>query len=240
LKTLLNKDCFEVLKDMRPVHMIFADPPDNIGLGYSDYKDNMPEAEYRKFMRKLIWGSTNKCDVLWLSHNAIHTCMVGSLMYDFLGLNAGWEFKACVQTYTFYQQNKNDLGVAHRPLLRLMKTGAPLYPDAVKVPSWRQLNGDKRAAPGGKVPGTVFDFPRVVGNSKQRRAYHPTQLHEGLYERCIKLCCQEGDTVCDLFAGTGTLARVADRCGINALMIEIDKGYCERIAEEHDLELHDD
>lgn len=225
---------------MRPVCCIFMDPPDAIGLKYSSFKDDMSNEEYRQFINTLIWKASEKCDVMWLSHNAKHTFFIGGLVDIFLEANKDWEGKSCQQIFTFGQNNKRDLGNGHRPLIRLMKRGSTLYPDAIRVPSWRQLNGDKRAATGGRVPLDVFNFPRVTGNAGQRRKWHPTQLHEGLYERCIKLCCQEGDTVCDLFAGTGTLARVADRCGVNALLVEIDKGYCERIAEEHNLEISDD
>lgn len=112
----------------------------------------------------------------------------------------------------------------------------PLYPDQVRVPSWRQLNGDKRADPRGKVPGDVFDIPRVTGNSKQRRAYSPTQLNEDLYERCIKLCCTPGDVVVDLFAGSGTLGRVAEKCGVNAVMVEISEETCKSIAQDQNIE----
>ena len=235
--TLLNRDCLEVLQEMRPVRMIFADPPDNIGLKYNGYSDKMDPQKYRVWMWDLIWHAAKKCDVLWLSYNARHTFMIGGLIDNFLTIELGnWEAKSCVQTFTFGQHCKRDLGNNHRPLARLMRKGTKLYPDAVRVPSWRQLNGDKRADPRGRVPGDVFDFPRVTGNSKQRRSWHPTQLHEDLYERCIKLCCQPGDTVCDIFAGTGTLARVSGRCGVNALLVDIDKEYCEKIAKEHSLE----
>lgn len=116
-----------------------------------------------------------------------------------------------------------------------MHKAVELYPDAIRIPSWRQLNGDKRADPRGRVPGDVFDFPRVTGNSKQRRSFSPTQLHEGLYERCIRLTCKPGDTVVDLFAGSGTLGRVAARCEVNARMFEISNQVCEAIADDQQL-----
>ena len=238
---LLNLDCFQVLKEMRPVRMIFADPPDNLGLKYNGFKDKVDPRDYRNWMYDLIWHATKKCDVFWLSYNAKHTFMVNHLVDNFLTLMLGaWEAKPFVQTFTFGQHRQTDFGNNHRPLVRLMKKGTELYPDAVRVPSWRQLNGDKRADPKGRVPGDVFDMPRVTGNSKQRRSWHPTQLHEDLYERCIKSSCLPGDTVCDLFAGTGTLARVAERCGVDALLVELDPLYCEKIAEEHNLEFHDE
>lgn len=236
--TLLNKSCLDVLRDMRPVRMVFADPPDNIGLGYKGFKDSVPKQDYASFLQVLIRGAIKKCDVFWLSYNAKHTALVGHLVYRLLQDNQEWEDKPCVQTFTFGQHNKSDLGVAHRPLLRLMKKETALYPDAIRVPSWRQLHGDKRANPKGKVPGDNFDFPRITGNSRQRRHWSPTQLHEGIYERCIKLCCKPGDVVCDLFAGSGTLGRVADRCGVSAIMVEISKATCEAIAKDQGLK-HD-
>jgi len=238
--TLLNLNCFDVLKHMKPVRMIFADPPDGIGYKYNTHDDKTPVLDYTLFMRSLLWGAPKKCDVFWLSYNAKHIFMVGGLLRTWLNYNQEWEAKLCIQTFTFGQHNKHDLGSSFRPLLRVMKKDTDLYPDAVRVPSWRQLNGDKRADPRGKVPGDVFDFPRVTGNSKQRRSWMSTQLHEGLYERCIKLCCKPDDTVCDLFAGSGTLARVADRCNVNAILVDIDPLYCKKIAEEHNLEYRDD
>lgn len=239
--TLLNKDCKYVLKQMRPVRMIFADPPDNIGLKYSAYDDDLSVDAYRAFIEDIIYLSMFKCDVFWLSYNAKHTYMVGSVVDYILKIMKDWQAKPFVQTFTFGQYRSTDCGNNHRPLLRLKKKKVKLYPEAIKVPSWRLLHGDKRANPEGRVPGDVLDMPRVTGNSKQRRKWHPTQLNEDLYERCIKLSCKEGDTVCDLFAGTGTLARVAEKCGVNALLVEIDETYCEKIAEEHNLEYyHDD
>lgn len=233
--TVINDDFRNVLPTMEPVRMIFADPPDNIGLAYGVYDDKISDDDYDDFLETLIALSIDKADVIWISYNANHTHLMGSNLTPFLRLYPEWEVKHCVQVYTFGQHNQYDLGCNHRPLIRLMKRGTKLYPDAVRVPSWRQLHGDKRADPRGKVPGDVFDFPRVTGNSKQRRNWCPTQLHEELYERCIKLCCTPEDIVCDLFAGSGTMARVCKQLGNPCILIDIDSTYCRRIAQEHGL-----
>jgi DNA modification methylase len=116
-----------------------------------------------------------------------------------------------------------------------------LYPESIKVPSWRELNGDKRAKPGGRVPGDVFDFPRVTGNSKQRRAWHPTQLNEGLVERCLRLTTEPGGSVLDPFGGTGTTFRVCKEIGRECTLVELSGGYCQHLLAEHpDLFLKDD
>jgi 16S rRNA G966 N2-methylase RsmD len=39
----------------------------------------------------------------------------------------------------------------------------------------------------------------------------------------------KGDTVVDLFAGTGTLGRVAPRCGVDALMLELSRETVDNI-----------
>ena len=226
---LLNRSC--LISELPEAQMAFADPPDNISLGYDSYHDKLTNDEYEEFIDDVICIGTG-APTFWLSFNARHTAMVGYLVHSNF---RHMEVKPCVNVFTFGNYQSRDLTNCYRPLWRFRRLNAPLYPEAIKVPSWRQLNGDKRAAEGGRVPGDVFEFPRVTGNSKQRRAWHPTQLHEDLYERCIKLCCKPGDTVVDMFAGTGTLARVADRCGINAIMIEKSRAYCEKIAEEHNL-----
>jgi site-specific DNA-methyltransferase (adenine-specific) len=235
LITLINADFRTVMKDLGHVRMIFSDPPDGLGLAYNGFKDDLPVDEYRKLLRDVVW-SAECADVFWLSFNSRHTLLVGELIDDFLKNHVEWEFKPCVQSFTFFQHNQRDLGDAYRPLYRLVRPGVSLYPDAIRIASWRQLNGDKRADPRGCVPGSVFDFPRVTGNSKQRRSFSPTQLHEGLYERCIKLSCKPGDTVVDIFGGSGTLGRTAGRCGVDAVMVEVSTEVCESIALDQGLE----
>lgn len=236
---LINGIFEKVLPKLDSFKMIFADPPDNIGLDYATYTDRVSLTLYAKLLRDILWLSKDKCEILWVSFNARHLPLMGTLFYDFLR-DGGWVFKPGVQTFTFGQNNKHDLGNGHRPLWRLMREGATIYPDAIRVPSWRQLHGDKRANPDGCVPLDCFNFPRVVGNSKQRRKWHKTQLHEGLYERCVKLSCCEDDRACDLFAGTGTLARVCEPLQVASTLIEMDLSYCEEIVKEHDLHVSTD
>jgi hypothetical protein len=272
---LYQGDCLERLSQLDRVKCIFADPPDNIGLGYDTYSDKKADADYEQLLFKWIAAFVEKADIVWLSFNAKWTATVGAIVRSMIGDHNPFEleFKPCVQVFTFGQHNKNDLGNNHRPLWRLMRKSATLYPDAIKVPSWRQRNGDKRAAAGGRVPGDVFDFqypgqavaagatvkagdavvgeagpiqyhagdvfdfPRVTGNSAQRCDWHPTQLHEELVERCIKLSTTEGDTVVDPFGGTGTTLRVCMKLDRPCSIIELDEGYCRQIAKLNGLKV---
>jgi hypothetical protein len=213
----------------RRVRMLFADPPDAIGLKYKGFKDKFSDAEYEEMLRHILVEGSKIAPVIWLSLNTRYAILIGMITHGFLKYNPDWECKPCVQTITFGNYRSTDLTNNHRLLYRYMRKGTELYTDDIRVPSWRQLNGDKRADPRGCVPGDVFDFPRVTGNSKQRRNFSPTQLHESLYERCIRLTCRPGGLVVDLFAGSGTLGRVADRCRVRALMLEISRETCDNI-----------
>lgn len=233
---LYNGDCLDVLDTLPSVDCLFADPPDNIGLGYKAYKDKLPNEEYVRQLGLWLYKFIRKAPIVWLSFNARWTCDMGKLACSLAADYPDLEIATCVQTFTFGQHCHSDLGNCHRPLWRFRRN-APLYPDQIRVPSWRQRNGDKRADPRGRVPGDVFDFPRVTGNSKQRRRWHPTQLHEGLVERCIRLSTPDNapSTVIDPFGGTGTTARVCERLGRDCTLIEMDPTYCQHIARDHAL-----
>ncbi len=159
---LYNGDCLKLIESMDPVKCIFADPPDNIDLGYGEYEDKMPDDDYIALFERWINAFIEKADITWLSFNARWTIRVAAIL-DRLERKV-WEVKPCVQVFTFGQHNKNDFGNNHRPLWRIMRKGTKLYPEQVKVASWRQRNGDKRAAPGGRVPGDVLDFQYAHGS----------------------------------------------------------------------------
>lgn len=227
---IVNADCIDFLRETDGYwQCVFADPPDNIGLDYDGVSDNLSQDSYWAFTSEWVEAALQKCDWLWISFNPRHVLTFSEVVSEHI---EKIQFKPCVQTFTFGQYRSSDLANCHRMLWRLGRPGAKLYPEQILVPSWRSLNGDKRAAQVGRVPGDVFDFPRVTGNSKQRRQWHPTQLHEGLVERCIKLCTTKSDDVLDIFGGTGTTARVCQKIGRNCTIVEKSETYATKIREE--------
>jgi site-specific DNA-methyltransferase (adenine-specific) len=237
---LINANCLDYLKSYPDLQWdtIMADPPDGIDLKYDTYSDKITSDDYMSMMRKWLSIFVMRAKTVWVSYNAIWTFEIGKIVTDLVGLRAGvLEAKPCVQAFTFGQHNQNDLGNNFRPLLRLRWHDAPLRPDNIRIPSWRLLNGDKRADPRGRVPGDVFHFPRVTGNSKQRRRWCPTQLNEGLVERCLKMTTPDGGTVLDPFCGTGTTLRVCKVLGYSCTLIDVETLYCDEIAKEHNIKI---
>lgn len=83
-----------------------------------------------------------------------------------------------------------------------------------------------------KHPETIIEF-----NSRdEARGLHPTQKPVALFEYLIRTYTDEGMTVLDNCAGSGTTAIAAERTGRNWICIERDETYfakaCERVEKE--------
>jgi len=84
----------------------------------------------------------------------------------------------------------------------------------------------------GYYPKSILRFDR--DSSK----IHPTQKPVALFEYLIKTYTNEGETILDNCAGSGTTGVAAERCGRNSILIEQDAGYCNiirRRMDEHSL-----
>jgi DNA modification methylase len=216
--------------------MIFADPPDNIDLSYEDYEDTLAPEMYKRMLAETL-QAIQRCEILWVSFNPNHMGLMGSILED---KDEWWfednpiEYRWFIQYVSFGYNMRGDFSRCFRPLLRVMRPGTETYPDAVRIESERQRMGDKRADPRGKIPPDVWAIHRVTGNSKQRRSWHNTQLNEALYERCLDFSCVPGDKVCDLYAGTGTMARAAEGKDLDVTLYDISETYCGHLSEEFD------
>jgi site-specific DNA-methyltransferase (adenine-specific) len=233
---LIQGDVLDVLPALGNFACCFLDPPDALGLKLNGYLDR-PRKGYIQWLADVVANTIPHCGITWLSYNSQWDLAIKHWAFEYSQVHGDIEIKPFYQHYTFFQCNNNDCAPAERPMLRFRHKDAPIYPNQIRVPSWRMLNRDKRAAPGGKVPGNVWEVPRVVGNSKQRRPWHPTQLNESLVERAILLSTKEGDEVLDLFSGTGTVIRVCRRISRSTTSVELNEFYCNKMAEEHGLEV---
>jgi site-specific DNA-methyltransferase (adenine-specific) len=229
--------------------MVFADPPDNIGLDYDsdEHADSIPPRAYahrlRLWMRSLFaWPDT----VVWLSVNAKHMPTVYSEWAAQKEYGDEREIRMIAWYFTFGQHRHSDLGSNYRPLFRFARDNHQWNTDDIRIPSKRQQMGDKRADPRGRVPGDVWGGPsdipglcRVQGNNRQRRAWHPTQHPEGIVERAIRISTQPGDLIVDPFCGTGTTLRTCQRIDRCCITIDISETYCRNVSRETGVPVND-
>ncbi len=203
---------------------IFMDPPDNIGLKYDEYVDDRPD--YLPWLEKLILRATNLAKIVWVSYNAIHDLPLKAALNDKVEL-WGKDVRTIMWFYTFSQYNNHDFAHSYRPILMIRSPGWG-FPDAIREESERMRIGDKRSA-GPRVPGDVWEFPRVTGNSVERQSWHVTQHPVVLYDRIMKFSCKT--TFVDYFAGSGTCFRSGLlNPEIEVVGIEKSVGYCSRIS----------
>ncbi len=229
--TLHHGNSLDILPELGEFDMVFADPPDNIGLKYNGFEDKIEN--YDVFLWKLVTKMFEAAPISWMSFNAMWIDVVGGIVNKLFPNN----HRFFVQTFTFGTNQRKDFVNGFRPILRLMRKDAKVYPKKVYIKSWRQEHGDPRAAKGGKMPDDVWDFPRVTGNSRQRRDWSPTQLHEGLYKRAIDFSTKPSGRICDLFAGSGTMARVAGETH-DVHLIELSDETAQHIYEEHNCDCY--
>lgn len=224
---IINGDSLKVLPTLPKATMIFADPPDNLGVEYVGVDDK--RIDYNFWLRYVLAEGIKAGNIFWLSYYYKHQKnILGSRCLSY----TAYEWRQFIWRFTFGQHRHTDCGNGYRPLLRLMQPGAILYPDAIRVESERQRLSDKRADPRGRVPDDVWEFPRVCGTFSERRKWHPNQHPEALIERIVKFSTKEGDLVIDLFAGTGTVNRVCKRLNRRCIGIELSEVYCKKIREE--------
>ena len=75
-----------------------------------------------------------------------------------------------------------------------------------------------------KYPQSILEFYK-----RDKEAVHPTQKPVALFEYLIRTYTDEGDTVLDNCAGSGTTGVACKNLKRNFILIEKDAGYCEII-----------
>ena len=229
--TIHHGDCLEVLPtlDRESVDLIVTDPPYNIGIDYGRGAAADRRDDYDIWCgRWLNWcyRALKPTGSLWIISGQEHGADI-----DLAIQRCGMTMRNRItwhETFGVYCQKK--FGRTSRPIYYAVKDAKrfTFNREAVTVPSDRQAKyGDRRAAPGGKIMGDVWQINRVCGTFCERVKGVPTQLPETLVRRIIGVSSNPGDVVLDPFAGSGTVPAVAQAMGREAIGIELSPEYAE-------------
>lgn len=232
---LICADVVDALTEIEPgsVQLVFADPPYNQGKDYGNGSsaDRLPPAKYLDWCHDWMKASTDVLapgGSLWVLISEKWADDYGKMLTAILPRR-----RRIIWHETFAQYTKHNFASEHRHLFYHAKPGAQhtWNPDAIRVPSARQTKyNDKRANPKGRVSGNVWTFPRVCGTFKARVAWHPAQLPVALLERVVLCSSNPGDTVIDLFAGSGSMLRACQLHSREFIGIDNNQNYCARMA----------
>jgi len=247
MNRIIHGDSIALLPHLkyRPT-MVFADPPDNLGVKYVGYHDRMPPEQYRIWLQRvLVAGIMSGAQAVWLSYYYIYQPIVweSAIRLHYVGGTfPHFDLRQFIWRFTFGQHRQKDCGNGYRPIMRVSREDFQWQTDAIRARSKRQEMGDKRADKRGRVPDDVWEYPRVCGTFKERRRWAKCQHPEALIERMVKMTCRRAKRgrqplVVDMFAHSGTVNRVCKRLDIDCIGIDISKFYCEKIAEETGAEL---
>jgi len=224
-------DCLDVLPTLEreSVDLVVADPPYNIGIDYGSGRKADRRDDYDLWCGKWIYWcyrALKPHGSLWVISGQEHGADI-----DIAIQRTGMAMRNRItwhETFGVYCHNK--FGRTSRPIYYAVENPKrfTFNKAAVTVPSARQEKyGDRRAAPGGKIMGDVWQINRVCGTFKERVEGVPTQLPEELVSRIIAVSSNPGDVVLDPFAGSGTIPAVAAKLGRSPIGIELNPAYAD-------------
>lgn len=203
-------------------------PPYNIGKNYTKHEDNRDD--YLDWLLERLLEFGRVCNQVWIN--------VGYRKLSFGNIPIAFEiYKPLTNSGLFLQQHitweygagmtyRKRFNFRHEDWLWFTKDDNYTFNlDAVRDPSLTKYKNDKRNNPNGKLPGTVWYFPHVAGNFKERKK-HPAQFPEAMIERIIRACSNEGDSVFDPFNGSGTTTYCAYKLGRKFVGTDISREYC--------------
>ncbi len=132
-----------------------------------------------------------------------------------------------IWAYDWGGRTKKTFPRKHEDLLMYSKGQEFLFnPDEVRIPYKMKTNVRKTAQnnPLGKIPTDVWTKNNHT-TSKEYCGWHPTQKPVQLLERIILANTHPGDTVLDIFSGSGSTAYAAQKTGRRFVGCELDPVY---------------
>lgn len=239
---LICGDCtqravIERLVDGQKVDLLLTDPPYNVAIensnGLTIENDNMSDTAFYEFLKDAFMSADNA-----MKNGAAFYIWHG----ESEGLNfrrackyAGWDIKQCL----IWVKNQNTMGRQdyqwkHEPCLYGWKSGGAHYfiknrkqstvidddidLELLTADELRELIVDMIE------PTTIIREDKPLKNSE-----HPTMKPIPLIKKQIKNSTKQGETVLDIFGGSGTTLLACEELDRVCFMCELDTKFCDVI-----------
>ena len=225
--SLILGDCRDVLRGTGPWDMVITSPPYNAKKPYDGYLDDVPEHEYWSMIRDVAALTWDECRAgayalwnvpLWWGKRPKK---YRPDKYREAITAAGWEFRdeiiwakgtapenAHAGGYAMNHPHTPSIRNPYEPVLVFLKPGQPTAKPDWTVERWAK-----------ETIGLWCIQPERVN--------HPCPFPSALAEKAIRLYSAPGETVCDPFAGSGTVGVAAKRTGRAFIGAEISPRYHE-------------
>jgi len=212
------------------VHLAVTSPPYNVGIRYKGYADDRSYEEYRRWLggigrslfRVLVPGGRFALNVAPTSiknFRPIHHDLARELQ------SAGYILRTEIIWYKQTMGRRTAWGSWRSPANPHVIPSWE-YVLVFSKESWR-LPGDKAMIDiSSKEFQTISDGFWAIPPERNRRG-HPAPFPWELIERLVRFYTYRGNTVLDMFGGTGTVAAVARANGRHFISIDSSAEYCQ-------------
>lgn len=236
-----NADEVKKLVDGRPIDMLLTDPPYNVGLLYDEsaeqlkrrkqrtdgltiQNDKMDEDEFRLFLSKAFQSALS----VMRDGAAFHIWHASSQGYNVMGAcrDVGMKLRqvliwckgiATIGRQDFQWQHEPCLsGIVESDIIETEDPEACLYGWKDGTHKWYKKRREKTLL--------YFDKPSA---SKE----HPTMKPVLMFDYEMQCNTKAGETVLDLFGGSGTTLIAAEQNGRDAFLMELDPKFCDVIVD---------
>ena len=208
LGKLYHGDCLDVSTSIHSVDALITDPPFAFTGGISNGSSANVSGQFFSHWWKAV------CDriatVLQENASGFIWCdwKTAKLMAD--------GFEPTKQTYDYFRISQ--MLYHHREMPGMGK------PFRSSVDMIAYLRGPKHRNP--DIPATTLNHISEYWYYGKHN-HHPAEKSPKITERLMKWCSSEGDTIADLFFGSGVVGSVAERLNRKWIGIEISEEYCE-------------
>jgi len=236
----------EVIKRLvgkNKIQMLNYDPPYNIKLDYDkgigtngkyggkQTKDNKTDEEYRKFLISTLQNgltvAQEECHVFCWCDETYIGLVQG--IYKELGIE---NKRVCL----WVKNNQNAtpqiaFNKAYEPCVYGIK-GKPYL-----APTPTNLNEvlNKEIGTGNRLPDDILDLFNIwLAKRLPTSDYeHPTQKPPTVYEKALRRCTKPGDSVLDVFGGSGTTLIACEQLKRGAFLCELEPIFCDVIIKRY-------
>ncbi|MCF7917886.1 DNA modification methylase [Candidatus Gracilibacteria bacterium] len=227
----------------KKVNTLYCDPPYNLdydyqkGLGDKDkYKcqkvdDKLSRAEYRKFLEATLLNALKHCEP---NTHIFYWCD-----QRYIGLLQHLYRKHGIDNKRVCLWIKNNQNVT--PQVAFNKCFEPCVYGTIGKPylSPKSLNFTEilntEIDTGNRTIDDILDLLDIwmIKRLPTSEYLHPTQKPVTLHEKPLKRCTKVGDTVLDLFGGSGSTLVACEQLGRTAFLVEKDPRFCDVIIQRY-------
>ncbi len=234
-----DTDFIDRLVGNSKIDMVYLDPPYNISLDYNTgigtkgkyggilTKDNKTEDEYRDFLKKAIENTLSK-----VKKDAHVFCYcderyIGLLQQIYKQLAIDFK-RVCL----WIKNNQNVTSqVAFSKAYEACVYGTignPYLSD--KLTNLTEVL-NKEVETGNRMIDDIYDLFNIwlARRVTAQKYEHPTEKPPGLNEKPLRRCTKVGDTVLDLFGGSGSTLIACEQLKRKCVMTEIEPIFCDLI-----------